>query len=190
MNSNVESGILHTAANNMYTINCNLGYFQQRAVTIHQLAKCNPLSHCPIALNIHEILHSVVFWQVLIKTRIREKVIVGFLCFITPLQIISKCHSWCIIWGCSPFTSESKVLSRCSCLFTYQGQFRWIDCPLWWHCLNIKSIKDITINKGISTGVMSSLLAQALPLGSKNSRHPGEWERPAEREHGRLKMME
>lgn len=42
-------------------------------------------------------------------------------------------------------------------------------------CLNITSIKDITNNKRINIGVVSSLLAQRLPFVSRNSRDLGEW---------------
>lgn len=57
------------------------------------------------------------------------------------------------------------MFSHFTCLCGFQGQFRWIVCPLWWHCLKTASI---TIHKGISTGVVSPLLAQRVLFGSKN----------------------
>lgn len=82
-------------------------------------------------------------------------------------QMIYKCAAhqlWWCIW-----TSEIRVFSRSGCLCTLQGQFRWIYCPLRWYRLKATSIKDVTINKGINTEVVSLLLAAVVPFGSKNS---------------------
>lgn len=151
------------------TINRTLQQFQQRAVTTHCLVTNTPLSNCFSILIINKSVSAWVTSMVSSADSLpcRKKL----------LQIIYKCavllHYLVTYLPFSTLTSKSTLFSCCTCC-VFQGQFRWIDCPLLWHCLNIPSIQDITINKGINDGVVSSLLAHRLPFGSKNSGDSGQ----------------